>query len=516
MALQQSIDLALAKNIGEAGLPQTALDAALVGVGSAAKRLAEDDAGGRLPLLAMPAETRDLDAIRAAAARLRDGATDVVFLGTGGSSLGGQTLAQLADYAVPGLGRFAEAPRVHFLDNLDPQTFGGLLEVLPLATSRFVAISKSGGTGETLMQAIAVLSALDRAGFRARAGDLFLGLSEPRREGARNGLRDLLEPEGVAFLDHHTGIGGRYSVLTNVGLLPAAVLGLDIGAIRAGAADAYAPFRAGAAGDAPAAAGAALNLAFAMEGKAIAVLMAYADRLERFTRWWVQLWAESLGKDGKGSQPVAAIGPVDQHSQQQLYLAGPNDKLFTVLTVAAAGQGPEIDAELARRAGEPGFAGRRIGDLVAAQGRATADTLAQERPPDPAPACRAPRRAHDRRARNAFHARDHPDRLRARHRSVRPAGRRGGQDPGKAVSGGGEGMTSAVIPGLAKGESPEPITARGAECAGALRHRPSSRIIVGVLARHRRVFRASSSGALAVRGSGFSPAASPGMTIRRR
>src|SRR3954452_24867231 len=236
-------------------------------------------AGGPLPLLGLPGTTDDLDAIRAAAARLRDGATDVVFLGTGGSSLGGATLAQLADYAVPGLGRFADAPRVHFLDNLDPQTFGRLLEVLPLATSRFVAISKSGGTGETLMQAIAVLSGLDRAGLRARAGELFLGLSEPRREGARNGLRDLLEPEGVPFLDHHTGIGGRYSVLTNVGLLPAAVLGLDVGAIRQGAADAYAPLRSGAAGDAPAAAGAALNLAFAMEGKAITVLMAYADRL---------------------------------------------------------------------------------------------------------------------------------------------------------------------------------------------------------------------------------------------
>src|SRR5215203_3632029 len=92
---------------------------------------------------------------------------------------------------------------------------------------------------------------------------------------------------------------------------------------------------------------AALNLAFAMEGKAIAVLMAYADRLERFTRWWVQLWAESLGKDGKGSQPVAAIGPVDQHSQQQLYLAGPNDKLFTIVTTGVAGQGPAINPDLA-------------------------------------------------------------------------------------------------------------------------------------------------------------------------
>ena len=377
MALQQSIELALATNIGEAGLPQTALDAALVGVGNAAKRLARDDAAGGLPLLRMPPTTDDLDGIREAAARLKDGATDVVFLGTGGSSLGGQTLAQLKDYAVPGTGRFAENPRVHFLDNLDPLTFGALLERLPLQTSRFVAISKSGGTGETLMQTIAVLSALDKAGLRRRAGELFFGISEPRRKGGRNALRDLLEPEGVAFLDHHTGIGGRYSVLTNVGLLPAAVLGLDLAAIRAGAARAYEPLSAGGAAEAPAAIGAALNLAFAMEGKAITVLMAYADRLERFTRWWVQLWAESLGKDGKGSQPVAAIGPVDQHSQQQLYLAGPKDKLFTILTVGAAGQGPAIDPELAKRAGEPGFAGRRIGDLVAAQGRATADTLAK-------------------------------------------------------------------------------------------------------------------------------------------
>jgi glucose-6-phosphate isomerase len=109
--------------------------------------------------------------------------------------------------------------------------------------------------------------------------------------------------------------------------------------------------------------------------------MAYADRLERFTRWWVQLWAESLGKNGKGSQPVAAIGPVDQHSQLQLYLAGPNDKLFTVITTGVAGQGPVMDEKLAKRAGEPGFAGKTIGDLVAAQGRATADTLAKNKRP---------------------------------------------------------------------------------------------------------------------------------------
>lgn len=382
MAFTQSIDLALASRIGGAGVPQTALEAALSAVETGMARLRQEGESGRLPLLSMPAETGDLAEIREAGERIARQASDVVFLGTGGSSLGAQTLAQLKDYAVPGAGRLAERPRVHFLDNLDPLTFARVLERLPLETTRFVATSKSGGTGETLMQSMAVLSALDQAGLRDRAGGLITGLSEPRKGGGRNALRDLLEPEGVPFLEHHTGIGGRYSVLTNVGLLPAAVMGLDIEAIRAGAAEALRPvLEGGEAAGAPAALGAALSTAAMMEGKAVTVMMAYADRLERFTRWWVQLWAESIGKDGKGSQPVAAIGPVDQHSQLQLYLAGPNDKLFTVITVACAGEGPVIDPALAERAGEPGFAGKSIGDLVAAQGRATADTLAANNRP---------------------------------------------------------------------------------------------------------------------------------------
>ena len=106
-------------------------------------------------------------------------------------------------------------------------------------------------------------------------------------------------------------------------------------------------------------------------------MVAYADRLERFTRWWVQLWAESLGKKGKGATPIAALEPVDQHSQLQLWLDGRRDKLFTVITVGVAGKGPRIDKALATLAGEPEFGGHRIGDLVAAQGRATADTLAK-------------------------------------------------------------------------------------------------------------------------------------------
>jgi glucose-6-phosphate isomerase len=260
------------------------------------------------------------------------------------------------------------------MDNLDPETYGALLAKLPLATTRFVAISKSGGTGETLMQVCAALAAVKKAGLAVRIPDLFLGLTEPAQGNRRSGLRVLLDEHRIAMLDHDPGVGGRYSVLTNVGLLPAAAVGLDIDAVRAGAAEALAPVLAKAApGDVPAAVGAALSVAL---GKPIAVLMAYADRLERFTRWYVQLWAESLGKDGKGSTPVAALGPVDQHSQLQLFIGGPRDKLFTVVTVGAAGRGPRIEADLAKRSGEPDFAGKSIGDLVAAQGRATAETLA--------------------------------------------------------------------------------------------------------------------------------------------
>jgi glucose-6-phosphate isomerase len=379
MTILQTIDFAREAAIGPHGVSDAALEAALARADGALDLLRARHADGSLRLLHLPAERGDLAAVRAAAERLKAGATDLVFLGTGGSSLGGQTLAQLAGYAVPGVGVLRAGPRIHFMDNLDPQSFAALLAGLPLATARFVAISKSGGTGETLMQTAAALSAIKAAGLGTRAGELFLGLSEPRVAGRRNGLRDLLEPEGVAFLDHDTGVGGRFSALTNVGLLPAAVLGLDLVALREGAAAALAPVLAKKpVREVPAALGAALSVALAAsKGKTISALFAYADRLEKFSKWYVQLWAESLGKDGKGTTPLAALGPVDQHSQLQLFIAGPRDKLFTVITTATAGEGPVIDGELARRAGEPDFAGKTIGDLVAAQGRATAETLAK-------------------------------------------------------------------------------------------------------------------------------------------
>jgi glucose-6-phosphate isomerase len=381
MAILQSIDNAREKNVGPHGVSDAALNAALARAEAALVALRVRHADGSLPLLRLPEQTSDLAGIDDAARRLVEGSSDIVILGTGGSSLGGQTLAQLAFYAVPGVGALRSPPRLHFIDNLDPVSFEAMLAKLPLASTRFVAISKSGGTAETLMQTIACLSALKQAGLNARTS--FLGVSEPARAAKsndkHNGLRDLLGKHQVPILDHDPNVGGRFSALTNIGLLPAAVLGLDIAAIRKGAGVALAPVLAKkSAAQVPAALGAALAVALAeSKGKSISVMMAYADRLERFTRWYVQLWAESLGKNGKGTTPVAALGPVDQHAQVQLFIGGPRDKLFTIVSLTGAGLGPRMDGELAKLAGEPDFAGKTIGDLVAAEARATAETLAR-------------------------------------------------------------------------------------------------------------------------------------------
>lgn len=378
--LQQSFDLALESTVGKGGIPDAAFEQALADLAPALAKLTGQARDGSLPLLALPGDTADLAPVKAAAERLKaGGTTDILVLGTGGSSLGGQTLAQLTGYGIAGLSQFAPGPRLHFIDNLDPATYEALLARLPLKATKFIAISKSGGTGETLLQSIAAIEALRAAGLNDhQIGEHFQGLSEPAVPRKLHALRALLEPFGTPFLEHHTAVGGRYSVLTNCGLLPAALLGLNIEALRAGAARAVAPLLAGKdVRETPSALGAALHLAAMRSGKNIAVLMPYADKLALLTRWWMQLWAESLGKDGQGTQPVGALGPVDQHSQQQLYLAGPKDKFFTVVTTTVKGRGPTIDAGLAGKIGQEDFAGRTIGDLVAAQGVAMIDTFAK-------------------------------------------------------------------------------------------------------------------------------------------
>lgn len=347
--------------VGSAAFEQ-ALAAA--GEGLAALRRAYDD--GSLPLLRLPETQGDLVMIEARAEHHREHADDVAVLGTGGSSLGGQALYALAD---SGFGPSGDSPRLHFLDNIDPHTFDHLFRSLDLARTDFLVISKSGGTAETLLQFLVCLEALADAVGRENAGPHVTVIAEP----GANPLRTLAGSWGFTVIDHDPGIGGRYAALTPVGLLPAVIAGLDPAALREGAHQVlHRALNARTPGASDPALGAALNVA---TGRS-AVLMAYADRLLPFTLWFRQLWAESLGKDGKGTLPVPAAGAVDQHSQLQLYLDGPDDKLFTVVTAGSAGRGRIAPPALVEDKRLEWLAGRSMGDLLDAEARATVETLA--------------------------------------------------------------------------------------------------------------------------------------------
>jgi glucose-6-phosphate isomerase len=334
--------------------------------GLGALRAAHGD--GSLPLLRLPAETADLAALGDHVERFRADFDHVVVLGTGGSSLGGQTLCALAD---KGFGPTINSPKLHFMDNVDPDTFLALFAALDLTRTGFIVISKSGGTAETLTQFLACFDAVRAVA--PDAGAYFLAITEPND----NVLRRLAASHSIAILDHDPGVGGRFSALSLVGLLPAMIAGLDAHAIRAGASEVLEPILAGAtASDTPAAVGAAISVTLNRE-KAVSqtVLMPYVDRLADFGLWYRQLWAESLGKGGQGTTPIRAVGTVDQHSQLQLYLDGPADKMFTLIMLDVAGSGPVVQPDLADDADLAYLSGRTMGDLMDAEQRATAATL---------------------------------------------------------------------------------------------------------------------------------------------
>jgi glucose-6-phosphate isomerase len=379
---RQSIAGCLEDAIGRHGLSQAEFTSWLDRLAPALSRLQADHVTRRLPHLRIPEESADIEAAEAAFARLSQGARAVIFFGTGGSSLGGQTLAQLGGWHIPGTADESQKrrPRTRFYDNLDGDTLQSALGSFEdLGSARFIVISKSGGTPETLVQALAALDAVKAAGLETRIPELFLGISEPTVEGKANGLRTLFEAHGIALLDHHPGIGGRFSALTNVGLLAAIARGLDARAVRAGARSVVdALLAAKSPGDFAPAQGAAVAIGLARErGIRAQVMMPYSDRLGRFSAWFAQLWAESLGKNGQGTTPIACLGPVDQHSQLQLFMDGPREHMVTVVRAPMAGTGPRISEELARGAGLGYLAGRTAGDLVAAQAQAVPQALAK-------------------------------------------------------------------------------------------------------------------------------------------
>ena len=371
MPYTQDLTSCFAEAIGPRGLDRGGFESALAATASGLDGIRQAHADGSLPLLRLPGERADLGEFSRLAERYRSDFEEVVVLGTGGSSLGGRALCALADR---GFGPSPGAPRVRFMDNVDPDTWEALLSVLDLRRTGWLAVSKSGETAETVAQLLVVLDALDRDGLDA--GARMTALVQP----GDSALRRIAAARGIAVLDCDPEIGGRYSVLSATGLLPAAIAGLDASAVRDGASAVLDPVLAGAAPDSvPAAEGAALAVAaLRTRGIAQTVLMPYADALSAFALWFRQLWAESLGKDGAGTTPMAALGTVDQHSQLQLWLDGPADKLFTLVTLERAGQGARIPAALAADPRLSYIRDRTIGDLMDAEQRATAETLARQ------------------------------------------------------------------------------------------------------------------------------------------
>ena len=380
---RQSISGCLEGAIGEHGLADADLARWLDKLEPALAALKDDHETGRLPVLRIAEETADLDEAEAALRTLVEGAETIVFFGTGGSGLGGQTLAQLGGWNLPGVSccstNSVRKLKTRFYDNLDPLTLEAGLRRLDLSTTRFVVTSKSGGTTETIAQLLVALSAVRAAGLEDHIPKLFLGITEPDKPGKANGLRALLASLGVPMLAHHTGIGGRFSCLTNVGLVPALARRLDARKIRAGAREVVDSLRAATSpADFAPAVGAAAAVALSKErGIRTIVMMPYNDRLGRFAEWFVQLWAESLGKGGEGTSPIPALGPLDQHSQLQLFMDGPREIYVTLVRVASAGHGPTLDPELARLAGQDFLGGKTIGDVVDAQAHAIGEALTQ-------------------------------------------------------------------------------------------------------------------------------------------
>lgn len=280
----------------------------------------------------------------------------VLTVGIGGSALGAATISHA-------LGSRGTPHRV--LDNVDPEATKSVLDNLPLEETAVHVVSRSGTTAETLANFLVVRDAMETAGVDWTDRTIVTtGHSGP--------LRNLAEMNSLPVLDTPEGVPGRFSALSSVGLVPAAIQGHDIEAILAGGKR-CADSLSSSLHDTPAYAYGAISYALDQRGATINAMMPYAESLEVFAEWFAQLWAESLGKDGSGQTPVRALGATDQHSQLQLYRAGRRDKLVTLLRPQDRSDLtiPETDIE------ELGYlGGAELGELLDAEFEATEASLA--------------------------------------------------------------------------------------------------------------------------------------------
>ena len=383
MRLRLDYNHAMADFVGEHGLTASQLQALAPGLADLDRQLAADRAGGKLGFMELPYQTEILKEIKQIGKPVLEWCWDLVVLGMGGSALGARALQQAL--LPPQYNKFPMARRQHrpglwVLDNIDPDYVFGVLDALDLRRVTFNVISKSGATAETLAQFLWVYQLLKSRLGEEKARERLIITTDP----AQGPLRALAEREGLVALAVPANVGGRFSVLSAVGLLPASLVGIDVEELLAGARFMDERLKNTAPERNPAYLLAGLYYLFATaKARNLLVFMPYATPLQGLAHWFCQLWAESLGKklnrQGQvvhaGSTPVAALGASDQHSQLQLYLEGPQDKLITLVQVEKFQHNLEIP-DLYPDLAELGYlGGHSLNELLQSEFAATAFSL---------------------------------------------------------------------------------------------------------------------------------------------
>lgn len=304
-----------------------------------------------------------------------------VVLGIGGSALGPimafNALKHLHYNELPQKQR--GGPKFYVEDNVDPVRMQALLDVIEPEKTCFNVISKSGATSETMTQFLIIADILQKKGVNLPDNMIFT------TDACRGNLIKIDDKFGGKFKKYvlPDGVGGRFSELCPVGLLPAAVLGIDIKGMLAGAAYMDGLCSKPNIAKNPALACAALQYICMNQGKNIHVLMPYSDNLKLMADWYCQLWAESLGKAvdyagntvNAGTTPVKSLGVTDQHSQVQLYIEGPFDKVITFISVKKYATEMPI-AHGCEDIPDVGFlGGHTMQELIQAENKATAYAL---------------------------------------------------------------------------------------------------------------------------------------------
>ncbi|MGE4294001.1 MAG: glucose-6-phosphate isomerase [Desulfovibrio sp.] len=334
--------------------------------GELADLLRSEVTGGKLPFLRMDFVPKLLPELDALTPWLR-GFEHMLLLGIGGSALGARALQKAF---APGQDQPGHTgPWLWIADNVDAGWLETCLEKLPPEKTVVVTVSKSGGTIETVGQYF-----LTREWMREHLGDAWKEHMLLVTDAEAGFLRGEARDQGIRSLPVPDNLGGRYSVLSAVGLVPAAFLGLDCRALIEGAQEVAAPLAGQSLTSAALAAHPAFELAVWARslmdaGFAELIFFTYIPPLSRFGDWFAQLWAESLGKQGKGSQPIPAVGVTDQHSVNQMFLDGPRNKACIFLTSPSQPRGPKFPADLPDKFSY--VRGKDFGELIHAEGLGT-------------------------------------------------------------------------------------------------------------------------------------------------